>query len=558
MSVVRIQISSENVDVNLEPNKQTVFIRSKKEIDLSIENALSTHYEKQEIDQNIISTNVFEKSGEKDSVSEIVNFQKTGASNLDQELSLLTTSNFDESSSAARNELSTNFDLEFDDSSLCQSKENDPAMTSNKNGNPKMIETETKTQYSIDPTSNLQPRLNDITPIRYNVIDRRVNAFDVLKTPNFVRIPDDSPMSKGSEPKKARVEETNQRKLEFFWKEGSEMKSSTESQKSEAPKSWNRGNCLTDTQGEVVVPVSVGRPPMKSLVSEPDGFEEGDFVVVRRGSHQVQLTPPSSGQKLKLNSEKRKSQNDSNESIVKFYRPQPKENNEDSLPSDTTPQIERRRSKEKDESTIEDRSPSKTEPQKDRNKSKPRKPKIVRSSTEIHFDFQRLTQNQEKVHQTSSAATSRLLGQLSASGFWLVIDDKTGSIELLNHHRIVEVSFFNRLMKTQSLPSAPLLRGPLDLFEDPNWDPDLSEVLLELAGGRTQNCVDITDPRFVLNGIAIQVRPGSDRAFLTGVASVVNFMGCEDVSEVLRAIKINRNVAVEDCRPLKVKVSLTI
>lgn len=584
LSIVRIQVSAENVDVNLEPNKQTVFIRSKNEIDLSIDNALSTHYEKKEIDQNLKTTTVeTDKNSvvetEEISVSKSVNVQTTTTSNSGPDVShLQISSNFEESSSSARNEVSSNFDLEFDDSNLCQSsKENElRTIKSYENENSKTIETETRTRYSIEPTLTRQPRLNDITTnIRDNNIDGRTNAFEVLKSPNFVRIPDDTPTPRASEPKKARVEDTNQPKLEFFWKEGSELKSSAESQNSEAAKSWNRGNCLTDTQGEVVIPVTVGRPPMTSLPSpDPIELEEGDFVLVKRGSHELQLTPPNSGKKLKIDSEKRKSQNRSNESIDKFYRPKPKENIENPPPSDSSPQEDRRqsketvesvtqdqedrrKSKETVESVTEDQSPSKTEElHKERTKSKPGKPKMVRPSTEILFDFQRLSESHGKDQQTlSTPTTSRLLGQLSASGFWIVIDDKTGSLELVNHHRIVEVSFFNRLMKTQSLPSAPLLRGPLDLFEDPSWDPDLSKILLELAGGQTQNCVEISDPRFVLNGIAIQVRPGSGRAYLTGVSSVVNFMGSEDVSEVLRAIKINKNVAVSDCRPLKVKVN---
>ena len=41
---------------------------------------------------------------------------------------------------------------------------------------------------------------------------------------------------------------------------------------------------------------------------------------------------------------------------------------------------------------------------------------------------------------------------------------------------------------------------------------------------------------------------------LTGVTSAVNFMGIDDVIEILKAIRNDRNVAVQDCRPLKVKV----
>ena len=44
------------------------------------------------------------------------------------------------------------------------------------------------------------------------------------------------------------------------------------------------------------------------------------------------------------------------------------------------------------------------------------------------------------------------------------------------------------------------------------------------------------------------------RALLTGVANVVNFMGVEDVAEILREMKKDQNVPIEGCRPLKVKV----
>jgi len=62
-----------------------------------------------------------------------------------------------------------------------------------------------------------------------------------------------------------------------------------------------------------------------------------------------------------------------------------------------------------------------------------------------------------------------------------------------------------QLMKTQALPSAPLLRGPVDLLADPALDPDLSKILFRLAGDSTQSSVELNDPRFVLNGITIQV-----------------------------------------------------
>ena len=48
------------------------------------------------------------------------------------------------------------------------------------------------------------------------------------------------------------------------------------------------------------------------------------------------------------------------------------------------------------------------------------------------------------------------------------------------------------------------------------------------------------------------------RALLTGVANVVKFMGVEDVAEILREMKKDQNVAIEGCRPLKVKVIISL
>lgn len=106
-------------------------------------------------------------------------------------------------------------------------------------------------------------------------------------------------------------------------------------------------------------------------------------------------------------------------------------------------------------------------------------------------------------------------------------------------------------MKTQALPSSPLLRGPIDLFSGPAWDPELIKVLLRLTKDKSG---EITDPRLILNGIIVQFRAGSERALLHSVANVINFMGSDDVIEIVKAIRENPSVSVEDCRPLKVKV----
>ncbi len=48
MAVVNIKVPPDSVDVNLEPNKQSVLIKRKRELELTIENAIFNHYGKEE------------------------------------------------------------------------------------------------------------------------------------------------------------------------------------------------------------------------------------------------------------------------------------------------------------------------------------------------------------------------------------------------------------------------------------------------------------------------------------------------------------------------------
>ena len=46
MSVVMIRVAPQDVDVNLEPNKQTVILRCAKDIEVSVDNVVSEHFGK--------------------------------------------------------------------------------------------------------------------------------------------------------------------------------------------------------------------------------------------------------------------------------------------------------------------------------------------------------------------------------------------------------------------------------------------------------------------------------------------------------------------------------
>ena len=269
MCIVFVKTSAEELDVNMEPNKQTVLIRCAKDIEIALENVTSRHY-----GVDVTSS----RSGDKMQRSE----QETPP-------------------------VPTDFSMLAQDA----------------------------TATSDDIWANRWNEGNrseaGVPPGNFN--QRRPISFGTPISNNFNRSRPES-VNKPT-PKRLRVAETNQPKLEFFWKEGSEMKSSLQSgtncepavmpsdnsehvvpalpsvvflepgeertanisltdlpsllecdrpenfgcqaffeRESDSPKpdtknpieqtpiSWARGNCVTDPRGKFVSPVTIGRPVM--------------------------------------------------------------------------------------------------------------------------------------------------------------------------------------------------------------------------------------------------------------------------------------------------------
>ena len=374
----------------------------------------------------------------------------------------------------------------------------------------------------MDAKFNFQPKLCDVTNFQdIDVIpstDNRRNAF----RGDDLDLNDSSKGSKNdvthSASKRIRIENPSQPKLEFFWKEGSQLKSSDSRQSkstkfdeshchrfdsrnfepddqssdlkpsdsrnlephlqtpdmdsrnvepnpqrtdsrnfepdlqspdTETPKSWSRGNFVTDTQGEVIAPVTLGRPfttfhqPAMSAgngdVKDDDAdFDEEDFVLVKRGANQVPLSPPQrSFKKLRTDS--------SNVSIKNFFTAESKEKDESSASLKQSNETLKDRSLSPNTSieTVKDRPKAKassplksSKAAKDRFKERIPKPQLNREYREIKFDINRLTTQSNDV-ETSSVAKTRVLGQLSSSGLWLFMNGESETIELLNHHRVL-------------------------------------------------------------------------------------------------------------------------
>ena len=410
------------MDVNLEPNKQTVLIRCKKEIDLSVENALSTHFDKQS------STS-----------SDVI---KVPENEISKSVSPL-------NENSSKNRIKDSF-------VGSNSKENFDGVSKASTNDVTIVDDVTRTRCDV-PLTTFQAKLCDITPST-DTNSRHSNNFMkasdfVRQTPKShqqcVRIPEDSPLSNFSEPKRPKLD-LSQPKISFFCKEPSDLKNSSglelrsfvsgqnfETEPKQNPgkmdsdgtlplnvgsednidqnetklidatlidkplRSWARGNCLNDTQGEIIEPVGMGRPNMTSRPAKTgnDEFEDGDLVLVKRAGHQVQLSPKRPTKRVRKESDTSKEV--LNRSIKKFYAPTNKNDSEE-----------------------------------DRTKARTTKSKLVRQSCNIDFNVNLLSST-EKLDTTHKKKPFQLLGQLSASGLWLFIDHRNESLQLLNHHRLM-------------------------------------------------------------------------------------------------------------------------
>ena len=90
------------------------------------------------------------------------------------------------------------------------------------------------------------------------------------------------------------------------------------------------------------------------------------------------------------------------------------------------------------------------------------------------------------------------------------------------------------------------------------WDEKLTSTLVNLAPkhkpGSGTRFRKVTDQRFTYNGFDIRIENDTERALLYGIcSSVISFIGVTDVHEIIKEIIKNSDVAIEDCRPQKVK-----
>lgn len=172
---------------------------------------------------------------------------------------------------------------------------------------------------------------------------------------------------------------------------------------------------------------------------------------------------------------------------------------------------------------------------------------LLRKTIKVEFDWSKMEGGAKKRQvEVIKPPLLSVIGQLRPSGFWIA--NIYNDLVLLNHHRIQELMIFKRLMQTCALTSTTIAKGSIDIFEQCNWNPDISLTLSSLI----QSDGRLSDPRFTLNGLKIKTN-NNNHPVLVEICSDINFMGVSDVLEITKAIKDNQDASIEHCRPLKVR-----
>jgi len=176
---------------------------------------------------------------------------------------------------------------------------------------------------------------------------------------------------------------------------------------------------------------------------------------------------------------------------------------------------------------------------------------VSRRCVNIDFDLKRLV-TEAKGTPSSQASTQPVqqegicvVGQLKPSGFWLTLG--RGHLKVVNHHRAQELNIFQRLMESYGFPCQHTFKPPIDPSTHPRWTQDLNETLLSL--------VDTEDQRLSLNGF--QLRRGIEQrhtVILEGAWS--SKQALEDLIGLIEFIHQYREASIQDSRPPKFKAFL--
>ncbi|KAF6115568.1 PMS1-like protein 1, mismatch repair system component [Phyllostomus discolor] len=176
---------------------------------------------------------------------------------------------------------------------------------------------------------------------------------------------------------------------------------------------------------------------------------------------------------------------------------------------------------------------------------------------QIPFSMENFKKNFEKHKNFELEENDELclIHHLKFPDAWLVTS-KT-EVMLLNPYRVEEALLFKRLLENHKLPAEPLEK-PIILTESLFSGSHYLEILYKMTADdqRSSGSTYLSDPRLTANGFKIKLIPGVSIAEnyleIEGMANCLPFYGVMDLKEILNSI-FNKNAKeVFECRPRKV------
>jgi len=160
--------------------------------------------------------------------------------------------------------------------------------------------------------------------------------------------------------------------------------------------------------------------------------------------------------------------------------------------------------------------------------------------------------NIEKCFQQTEVDTSSLVGPLMSG--WVVKDED--DLSLIFPPRMREMLLYERLLSSHVLQSERMPE-PMTIFPG-LLSKELAEVALSMFTNTRQCPAKITDRRITYNGFSLGLyRVAGDETSYTlkleGRCTVIQYLGVEDLVEILKLVRDQQTDSVRDTRPRKVR-----
>ena len=315
--------------------------------------------------------------------------------------------------------------------------------------------------------------------------------------------------------------------------------------------SWSKGTLFQNsTTGLFPGPSSLGQKRNKENLSKCDSFEDY-FPIPEKRPKQVLITSFNDSLNESLddsyNTSRKKFEFVEMEPTVSKPRKLDKKMrkfDEESFDSvDSFVEMMRAKQNKLDDSILKEKIVPNSEKEEIVANPVKKKKNSQKKEVVMKFDFEKVRESVIATQESFTTNTNVMsyIGQIENAWFFKRCDD----LLVFNPLRLQEVDIFKNLMQNHILPSSKISKI-IDVYESYAWNSDLNEVIEKLM---VEN--EINDARIVHNGFKVVNSKGTP--IVTEMSSDVDLIGLSDLQEILKAMKANPEVTVEQSRPLKVR-----